>query len=47
MVAGLITVICGLAVGLRSKVDPGFLGLALVSAVRAVVPVSTLSTTAY
>jgi ATP-binding cassette subfamily C (CFTR/MRP) protein 1 len=33
MVAGLITVICGLAVGLRSKVDPGYLGLALVSAV--------------
>ncbi|KAF2683972.1 P-loop containing nucleoside triphosphate hydrolase protein [Lentithecium fluviatile CBS 122367] len=32
MVAGLITVICGLAVGLRSKVDPGYLGLALVSA---------------
>lgn len=33
MVAGLITVIVGLAVGLRSKVDPGYLGLALVSAV--------------
>jgi ATP-binding cassette, subfamily C (CFTR/MRP), member 1 len=26
MVAGLITVICGLAGGLRSKVDPGYLG---------------------
>jgi hypothetical protein len=38
MVAGLITVICGLAVGLRSKVDPGYLGLALVSAVSS--PVS-------
>lgn len=33
MVAGLITVIVGLAVGLRSKVDPGYLGLALVAAV--------------
>lgn len=36
MVAGLITVIVGLAVGLRSKVDPGLLGLALVAAVSRV-----------
>jgi len=34
VVAGLITLIVGLAVGLRSKIDPGYLGLALVSAVR-------------
>jgi ABC-type multidrug transport system fused ATPase/permease subunit len=33
VVAGLITVIVGLAVGLRSKVDPGYLGLGLVAAV--------------
>jgi ATP-binding cassette subfamily C (CFTR/MRP) protein 1 len=33
MVAGLVTVLVALAVGLRSKVDAGFLGLALVSAV--------------
>ena len=32
VVAGLITALVGLAVGLRSKVDPGYLGLALVSA---------------
>ncbi|KAF1949726.1 putative ABC multidrug transporter [Byssothecium circinans] len=32
MVAGLITVTVGLAVGLRSKIDAGYLGLALVSA---------------
>ncbi|ORY18549.1 P-loop containing nucleoside triphosphate hydrolase protein [Clohesyomyces aquaticus] len=32
MVAGLITLIAGLAVALRSKVDPGYLGLALVAA---------------
>lgn len=37
MVAGLITFIVGLAVGLRSKVDPGYLGLALVSAVSSFV----------
>lgn len=35
MVAGLISLIVGLAVGLRSKVDPGYLGLALVSSVSA------------
>jgi ABC-type transport system involved in cytochrome bd biosynthesis fused ATPase/permease subunit len=34
VVAGLITCIVGLAVGLRSKVDTGYLGLALVAAVR-------------
>lgn len=33
LAAGLVTVIVGLAVGLRAKVDPGFLGLALVAAV--------------
>lgn len=38
MVAGLITVIVGLAVGLRSKVDPGYLGLALVAAVSTLIP---------
>lgn len=32
MVAGLVTVIVGLAVALRSKVDPGYLGLGLVAA---------------
>lgn len=32
MTAGLVTSIIGIAVGIRSKVDPGFLGLALVSA---------------
>jgi ATP-binding cassette subfamily C (CFTR/MRP) protein 1 len=34
VVAGLITCIVGLAVGLRSKVDTGYLGLALVAAVQ-------------
>lgn len=33
MVAGMITLIVGLAVGLRNKIDPGYLGLALISAV--------------
>jgi hypothetical protein len=33
-VAGMITMIVGLAVGLRDKIDPGYLGLALVSTVR-------------
>jgi ABC-type multidrug transport system fused ATPase/permease subunit len=33
MVTGLITIIVGLAVALRTKVDPGFLGLALVGSV--------------
>ncbi|KAJ4289146.1 hypothetical protein N0V90_011488 [Kalmusia sp. IMI 367209] len=32
MVAGIITLVVGLAVGLRNKIDPGFLGLALISA---------------
>lgn len=32
-VAGMITLIVGLAVGLRDKIDPGYLGLALISAV--------------
>lgn len=34
VVAGMITMIVGLAVGLKSKIDPGYLGLALISAVR-------------
>lgn len=33
VVAGLVTTIVGLAVALRTKVDPGYLGLGLVSAV--------------
>jgi ATP-binding cassette subfamily C (CFTR/MRP) protein 1 len=37
-VAGLVTVIVGLAVALRSKVDPGYLGLGLVSAVSTASP---------
>ncbi|KAL1599876.1 hypothetical protein SLS60_007681 [Paraconiothyrium brasiliense] len=32
VVAGMITLIVGLAVGLRHKIDPGYLGLALISA---------------
>ncbi|KAF2450312.1 P-loop containing nucleoside triphosphate hydrolase protein [Karstenula rhodostoma CBS 690.94] len=32
VVAGMITMIAGLAVGLRTKIDPGYLGLALISA---------------
>ena len=34
MVAGLVTVLVGLAVGLRGKIDAGYLGLALISTVR-------------
>jgi ATP-binding cassette, subfamily C (CFTR/MRP), member 1 len=37
MVAGVVVVLVGLAVALRRKVDPGFLGLALVSAVSTTV----------
>ncbi|KAL5384917.1 hypothetical protein DPSP01_005024 [Paraphaeosphaeria sporulosa] len=32
VVAGMITMIVGLAVGLKTKIDPGYLGLALISA---------------
>lgn len=34
VVAGIITCVVGMAVGFRSKVDAGYLGLALVTAVR-------------
>jgi ATP-binding cassette subfamily C (CFTR/MRP) protein 1 len=46
MVAGLVTVIVGLAVALRSKVDPGYLGLGLVAAVSIQSPMrNTVSNT--
>jgi ATP-binding cassette subfamily C (CFTR/MRP) protein 1 len=38
VVAGMITLIAGMAVGLRAKIDPGYLGLALISAVRGSLP---------
>ena len=34
VVAGLVTCVVGIAVGLRFKVDTGYLGLALIAAVR-------------
>lgn len=40
MVAGLVVILVSLAVGLRSRVDPGYLGLALVGAVRLPIPLS-------
>lgn len=41
MVAGLVVVLTGLAVGLRSKIDTGYLGLALVGAVSLHLPHTT------
>ena len=41
-VAGMITLIVGLAVGLRHKIDPGYLGLALISAVSPPPPLFSL-----